>query len=156
MIHVLYAEDDRVIASLVGSCFSRFGAKAVLQVVPTGQACLDRMAKGGVDVLLLDLELPDINGLQILGQLAVRGDLTPVIMVSGRGQTDLAVKALRAGAVDCVDKSSPQFLQIVELVTRVHERRLAAAVSSPAAADRPEKYRVWLIEESAEVAAAIA
>jgi signal transduction histidine kinase len=156
MIHVLYAEDDQVIASLVGSCFSRFGAKAVLQVVPTGQACLDRMAKGGVDVLLLDLELPDINGLQILGQLAVRGDLTPVIMVSGRGQTDLAVKALRAGAIDCVDKGSPQFLQIVELVTRVHERRLAAAVSSPAAADRPEKYRVWLIEESAEVAAAIA
>ena len=130
MIHVLYAEDDRVIAALVGSCFARFGTKAVLEVAPTGRACLDRMARGGIDVLLLDLELPDTNGLRILGELALRGDVTPVIMVSGQGQTDLAVKALRAGAVDCVDKGSPQFLQIVELVTRVHERRQAAAVDS--------------------------
>jgi signal transduction histidine kinase len=156
MIHVLYAEDDPVVATLMGSCFSRFGANAVLEVVPTGRACLERMAQGGVDVLLLDLELPDINGLRILGELAIRGDATPVIMVSGRGQTELAVKALRAGAVDCVDKGSPQFLQIVDMVTRVHERQQAAGAALPVAVHRPEKYCIWLIEGSVEVGEAIA
>ena len=79
------------------------------------------MERGGIDVLLLDLELPDTNGLRILSELAAPGTTaTPGDrMVSGRGQTDLAVKALRAGAVDCVDKGSPQFLQIVDIVTRV-------------------------------------
>ncbi len=154
MIHVLYAEDDRVIAALVSSCFARFGTQAVVEVVMTGGACLDRMAKGGIDVLLLDLELPDTNGLRILGELALRGDNTPVIMVSGQGQTDLAVKALRAGAVDCVDKVSAQMLQIVEIVVRVHERHQAAAASlSPT--KRRGKSLVWLVEESPNAGAAI-
>ena len=155
MIRVLYAEDDPIISTLMGRCFSRFGSKAILEIVPTGRACLDRMARGGIDVLLLDLELPDTNGLRILGELAIRGDVTPVIMVSGRGQTELAVKALRAGAVDCVDKGSPQFLQIVEIVTRVHERHREALVGSSPPAERTEKYAVWLIEESPAVGAAI-
>jgi signal transduction histidine kinase len=155
MIHVLYAEDDPVISVLMGQCFARFGPDAFLEIVSTGKGCLERMARGGVDVLLLDLELPDTNGLRILGELSARGDSTPVIMVSGRGQTDLAVKALRAGAVDCVDKGSPQLMQIVELVTRAHERHQADLVGPAIPRDRPEKYRIWLIEESPEVCGAI-
>jgi signal transduction histidine kinase len=72
-------------------------------------------------------------------------------MVSGRGQTELAVKALRAGAVDCIDKGSPQFLQIVDMVTRVHERHQAALVGPPVHVERPERYRIWLVENSVEV-----
>jgi signal transduction histidine kinase len=145
MIRVLYAEDDLLLSSLVESCFRHGGEEIVLESVTTGRACLDRMEKGGVDVLLLDLELPDTNGLRILGELAVRGDTTPVVMVSGKGQTELAVKALRAGAVDCVDKASPQFRQIVEIVKRVHR---AASEGAPPPAARTEKYHVWLIEDS--------
>jgi signal transduction histidine kinase len=147
MIHVLYAEDDLLLSKLVESFFAHAGGDAAVEAVATGRACLDRMAKGGVDVLLLDLELPDTNGLRILGELAVRGDTTPVIMVSGKGQTELAVKALRAGAVDCVDKASPQFRQIVEIVRRAHQAAVAARGSLPPA-ERTEKYRVWLIEGS--------
>ena len=106
------------------SYFSHFGPDIDLSIVPNGHECLTQMAKGGYDVLLLDLVLPDINGLQILGELAKRADPTPVVMASGLGQTDLAVRALRAGAVDCVDKTSPQFHQIVDIVKRVHARHL--------------------------------
>jgi signal transduction histidine kinase len=146
MIHVLYAEDDLLLSKLVESCFAHAGGDAAVESVATGRACLERMAKGGVDVLLLDLELPDTNGLRILGELAVRGDTTPVIMVSGKGQTELAVKALRAGAVDCVDKASPQFRQIVEIARRAHQSASGGALPP---SDRTEKYRVWLIEGSA-------
>jgi signal transduction histidine kinase len=150
MIRVLYAEDDPNVAAVVRSYFAHFGPEIDLEIVPNGRACLVAMAKGGYDVLLLDLVLPDINGLQILGELAQRADPTPVVMASGMGQTDLAVRALRAGAVDCVDKTSPQFHQIVDIVKRVHARHLEKKFNQPPPlADAPQKHRVLLLEISA-------
>lgn len=147
MIRVLYAEDDQNVAAVVRSYFEHFGPECALEIVQTGQACLDRMAIGAVDVLLLDLVLPDIDGLHILGELAIRRDRTPVIMLSGHGQKELAVRALRAGAVDCIDKSNTQFLQVVDLVKRTHEQHSATA----AAAKRPSPagpFHVVLLESS--------
>lgn len=148
-MRVLYAEDDPNIAAIVRSYFTHFSPETVLEVVPNGRSCLDAMARGGYDLLLLDLVLPDINGLQILGELALRGDPTPVVMASGLGQTDLAVRALRAGAMDCVDKTSPQFHQIVDIVKGVHERhqQKISAPTLPPAVPR-EKHRVLLVENS--------
>jgi len=82
------------------------------------------------DVVLVDLVMPDLNGLEVLGELASRGDPTPVIMVSGNGQSDLAVRALRAGAVDCIDKNSPDFQRVPEIAKRAfarHRRQLRAS-----------------------------
>lgn len=148
MIRILYAEDDPNIASVVRSYFDHFGSECALEVVPTGTECLEKMARGGYDVLLLDLMLPDIDGLHILGELAMRHDRTPVIMISGHGQNELAVRALRAGAVDCVDKSTTQFLQVVEIVKRVHAEHVARphALASPPTHGGP--YRVMLVEGS--------
>ncbi|HEX3730389.1 MAG TPA: response regulator [Opitutaceae bacterium] len=148
MIRVLYAEDDRLTASVVGMHFQHSGAGMSLEIVRSGRECLERMRQGGIDVLLLDLELPDTDGLRVLGELSVRRDSTPVIMVSGRGQTELAVKALRAGAVDCVDKLSPQFLQLASFVQRVHARHTAGAAVLLAPPVEGEKYPVLLVEAS--------
>lgn len=154
LIRVLYAEDDPNVASVVRSYFEHFGRDCSLEIVTTGQDCLDRMSTGQTDVLLLDLVLPDIDGLHILGQLAARHDHTPVIMISGHGQNELAVRALRAGAIDCVDKSATQFLQVVELARRAYagaaERRAANREPS-----RPETFAVLLVEGSIAVAAQI-
>jgi len=89
-----------------------------LEIVNSGRKCVDRMATDRFDVVLVDLMMPELDGLQVLGHLASRRDSTPVIMVSGHGQNDLAVQALRAGAVDCIDKNSPEFRRIAELVLR--------------------------------------
>ena len=147
MIRVLYADDDPLITTVVETYFARFAPECTLEIVPDGRTCLERMQRGEVDVLMLDLELPDIDGLHILGELASRGDPTPVIMVSGKGQTKLAVKALRAGAVDCIDKTTPQFLELPAIVKHVHARQQEKSLGqrpAPAA----EKYYVLLIEGS--------
>ncbi len=152
MIRVLYAEDDPNVAAVVRSYFEHFGKECSLDIVITGQACLDRMATGTVDVLLLDLVLPDIDGLKILGQLAVRQDRTPVVMISGHGQNDLAVRALRAGAVDCVDKSAVQFLQVVEITKRVYAQHAAKRPASHSPLpQRTDNFQILLVESSATV-----
>lgn len=151
MIRALYAEDDPNVAGIVRSYIEHFAPDWQLEIVPNGTECLHRMAIGGYDILLLDLVLPDTDGLQILGELARRNDTTPVVMVTGHGQTELAVRALRAGAADCVDKTSPQFLQLVDIVKRVQARH-AEDQRRPATASLPGRHPVMLIEGSNAVA----
>lgn len=148
MIRVLYTDDDPQVIEVVKTYFAHFAPECELETRNDGRSCLARMAQGGFDVLLLDLELPDINGLHILSELASRGDTTPVVMVSAKGQTQLAVKALRAGAVDCVDKASPQFLELPALVRSIYARRQRQAPVAPPAIPPHEKYHVLLIEET--------
>lgn len=132
MIRVLYAEDDPQLPQMVRLYLSRSSSEFVVETVTTAQACLARMQQGGVDLLLLDMVLPDSDGLQILGELAARRDPTPVVMVSSHGQNELAVRALRAGALDCIDKTSPQFLQLPEILERIHAQHAAARRPAPA------------------------
>lgn len=148
MIRALYAEDDPNVAGIVRSYVEHFAPDWQLEIVPNGTRCLERMAEGGLDILLLDLVLPDTDGLQILGELARRNDPTPVVMVTGHGQTELAVRALRAGAADCVDKTSPQFLQLVDIVKRVQARHAEAGSKRPATAAVAGRHNIALIEGS--------
>jgi DNA-binding response OmpR family regulator len=60
--NVLVVEDDPLIASFIRKALSREGHE--VEWVPTGNAALERVAAGGVDLQLLDLGLPDIDGLR--------------------------------------------------------------------------------------------
>ena len=100
---------------------------------------LRKLAAGGATVFVSS---------HILSELASRGDSTPVIMVSAKGQTQLAVKALRAGAVDCIDKASPQFLELPALVKNVYARQQERLHLQRRPAHPTEKSAVLLIEQS--------
>ncbi len=145
MIRVLYAEDDPQVAEMVQLFFGQLGDSFRLEIVDTGRRCLEAMGRGGYDVLMLDLMMPDLDGLQVLGELTARRDPTPVVMVSGQGQHELAVRALRAGAMDCIDKNSADFRRIHEIVERVHtrhkRRQFGAVGSSP-----PRDHRVLFVD----------
>src|SRR5215471_4689370 len=52
--------------------------------------------------LVLDVRMPEIDGLELQRQLAVRGSRLPIIMLTGHGDVPMAVEALRAGALDFI------------------------------------------------------
>lgn len=142
MIRVLHAEDDPQVAEMVQLLFYRDASGCALDQVDSGRACLEALKRGGYDVVLLDLYLPDIDGLRLLGELTARRDPTPVVIVSAQGQNALAVRALRAGAVDCIDKNSADFRRIPEITRRVAERyRRRREVAAP-----PRDHRVVFVE----------
>ena len=111
-----------------------------LTFVDSGRRCLAAMAEGGFDLLLVDVMMPDLDGLQVLGELSARGDPTPVIVVSGHGQAELAVRSLRAGAADCIDKNSRDFRRLPEIVrltlARFRRRPQLLASAAPPASHR--------------------
>lgn len=147
-LDVLHVEDDDDIAKVVALFFEAHG-NTKLTHVSSGRACLAAMAEKSFDVLLLDLMLPDLNGLQVLGELAARHDPTPAIMVSGDGQSPLAVRALRAGAVDCIDKNSAPFRRIAEITHTVHSRHrnLLPRAVLPSSTPSPRAVRRILLVE---------
>jgi DNA-binding NtrC family response regulator len=72
--------------------------------VDTGEAALEAVAADIYDAILLDLQLPDMNGMDILNEVNTRALPTAVIVITAHGSVDIAVEVMQAGAFDFVEK----------------------------------------------------
>ena len=81
----------------------------------------ERLAKKAYEVVLLDVALPDGDGLELLGRLRERGEDADVIMMSGHGTIDAAVRATKLGALDFLEKplSTDRLLVMLENAFRL-------------------------------------
>src|SRR2546421_5171458 len=73
-------------------------------VAGTGEACLELLHRRGFDVVLLDIWLPGIDGLDALGKVRELDNAPEVIMISGHGTIETAVRATKLGAYDFLEK----------------------------------------------------
>lgn len=101
-LNVLVIDDEQ---NLVRSIkFSLNNKDLELSAAFTGQEGIAAFEQLNPDLVLLDLGLPDISGLDVLSQLRQISPGTPVIMISAHGDTRTAVKAVKEGAVDYITK----------------------------------------------------
>jgi DNA-binding response OmpR family regulator len=112
--HVLVVEDDARLRGLVREALEATGHRVT--AVGTGGDALLRALDGGIDLVLLDLNLPDIDGIEIARRLA-DGEV-PIVMLTARGDVASRVEGLYAGAADYVTKP----FELQELLARVHVR----------------------------------
>jgi two-component system repressor protein LuxO len=120
---VLLVEDTPSLAMLYESVLRRAGH--AVEVALTGDAAMTLFAEGGHRVVLLDLMLPDADGLDILQHMQMTAPGTKVIAITANGSIDRAVQAMRAGAFDF-------------LVKPFDERRLLSALDNALAAQAPD------------------
>jgi DNA-binding NtrC family response regulator len=101
---ILIADDDPVHRRLVENMVARFGYETV--TVEGGDAALAALSNpaAGIDGLVLDLVMPDLDGLGVLAKLRELDIRTPVIVQTAHGGIDNVISAMRAGAVDFVVK----------------------------------------------------
>jgi len=94
--------------------------------VETGEACLERLATETYDVVVLDIWLPGMDGLATLARMRERQNDAQVVIISGHGNVESAVRAIKMGAFDFVEK--PLSLEKTVLVVRnaLRQRRLEA------------------------------
>eukprot|EP01037_Dinobryon_pediforme_P035516 gene35516-41940_t len=111
---ILIVDDDPIQRRLLEEALKRFGHATVS--APGGLEAVKLLAsQEGSDIALvvLDLVMPDLDGLGVLGRLAEQGISVPVIVQTSHGGIDVVVSAMRAGAVDFVVKPvSPERLQV--------------------------------------------
>lgn len=94
-----------------------------VQTAMDGVAGLQAALEPGVDLLVLDLMLPGLDGLTLLNELRRRGRSMPVLILSARGALDDKVQGLRQGADDYVTKpfELPELMARVEAILRRHQ-----------------------------------
>jgi two-component system nitrogen regulation response regulator NtrX len=95
-----------------------------VQTVSSGEECLSLLSKKEFSVVLLDIWLPGMEGLEVLNQIRRVAPLTSVIMISGLASIEIAVRATKLGAFDFVEK--PLSLEKTLLVVKnaLHQRDL--------------------------------
>jgi DNA-binding response OmpR family regulator len=116
MSRLLIVEDEIHIASFLIKGLSANGYE--VDAVTTGSEALLRSRVSAFDLIILDLGLPDMDGLDVLRRLRREGRQVPVIIVTARAQVENLVEGLDLGADDYLTKP----FAFDELLARVHAR----------------------------------
>jgi len=121
---VLIVDDEAGVRSALSGVLRDEGY--TVEAVGSGEACLDRVARAAYDVIVLDIWLPGIDGLATLARLRERRVDAPVVMISGHGNIESAVRAIKLGAFDFVEKPLSLEKTVLVVGNAVRQRRLEA------------------------------
>ncbi len=130
MAQILIVEDEQRIAAFIAKGLRAEGHQPTL--AHDGPGGLDEAMSGRFDLMVLDIGLPGMDGLEVLDQLRSQGSRLPVIILTARDSVTDTVAALDSGADDYMAKP----FRFAELMARIRLRlRTLAPPDSPAAGD---------------------
>ena len=121
---VLIVDDEAGVRSALTGVLRDEGY--TVDAVESGEACLERVTRGSYDAIVLDIWLPGLDGLATLERLQERRVESPVIMISGHGNIESAVRAIKMGAFDFVEKPLSLDKTVAVVGNAVRQRRLEA------------------------------
>src|ERR1700722_11090894 len=140
MTSVLLAEDDPSISDPLARALRREGYD--VDVSADGPGTLGRALSGGIDLIVLDLGLPEMDGLEVCRRLRSEGRATPVLVLTARADEVDTVIGLDAGADDYVTKP----FRLAELLARVRALLRRGTAEGSAVLDgriAPAARRAW-------------
>jgi two-component system, NtrC family, nitrogen regulation response regulator NtrX len=119
---ILIVDDEEGIRESLASILR--DERYTVEAVPTAEEALERIGKGDYQVVLLDVWLPGMDGMEALSRIQAAPRAPSVIMISGHGSIETAVRATKLGAFDFIEK--PLSLEKVNVLVRnaVQQRRL--------------------------------
>ncbi len=112
---ILYMEDDPGLSRLLQKSLQRRGY--TVDIAADGEEGLAKLAASPYDLLLVDYNMPFCGGIDVIRALSARGMLLPTIMVTGQGNEEVAVEALKLGASDYIAKDvEMKYLELLPVV----------------------------------------
>src|SRR2546428_5649389 len=131
---VLIVDDDLALLQALPEALRLRMDGVTVDTADSGAAALDRIAAVDYDAIVTDIKMPGMDGLELLAEIRTQRPDTPTLMITGHGEHDLVVQALRSGAYDFIPKpidrdyfvaSLRRAIQTQELTRRVKEQQLA-------------------------------
>jgi DNA-binding NtrC family response regulator len=126
---VLVVDDVAAMAEQYAYDLKRVGGYATC-VATGGDDALETVDSEAVDCVILDLEMPGVDGFEVLRTFKKRGLQIPVIVYTGTGSYDRCVKAVRLGAYSFIDKSEPMERVVQEVENALERVRLQLEIES--------------------------
>jgi two-component system nitrogen regulation response regulator NtrX len=129
MTLVLVVDDMPALAQQYAYDLKRVGSYEVLTAAG-GSEALDLLTRSAVDCMILDLEMPGMDGFGVLRAMEQQGSEVPVIVYTGTGNYDRCIQAVRLGAYGFIDKAEPMEVVVREVETVLERKRLRLEVAS--------------------------
>src|SRR5467141_2479537 len=132
--HVLIVDDDATLLRALPEALRLRMAGLTVDTADSGAVALDQITARDYDAIVTDIKMPGIDGLELLAEIRTQRPDTPTVMITGHGEHDLVVQALRGGAYDFIQKpidrdhlvaSLSRAIQMRELSRRVKEQQVA-------------------------------
>jgi len=135
MAKIIIIDDEASILKLMGQVCSRMGHSVSLY--QTGREGMAAMESEKPELLIVDLRIPDMNGLQIIQDCRARYPQTEVVMVTGYGSVETAVEAMKLGAFDYLTKPF-ELDDLQRTINRAMQKTGGGAGASTNGAAKPE------------------
>jgi two-component system, sensor histidine kinase and response regulator len=121
-LHVLVVDDDPALLQALPETLRLRMSGVTVDTADSAAAALDRIAAQDYDAIVTDIKMPGMDGLALLAEIRGRRPDTPTLMITGHGEQDLAVRALRGGAYDFIQKpiDRDQFVALLYRAIRAH------------------------------------
>jgi len=119
---VLIVDDDPALLQALPQALQLRMAEATVETADSAAVALDRIAARDYDAIVTDIKMPGMDGLALLAEIRRRQPDTPILIITGHGEYDLSVRALRAGAYDFIQKpiDRDRFVASLYRAIRVH------------------------------------
>nr|WP_320016696.1 response regulator [uncultured Desulfobacter sp.] len=119
-VKILIVDDEKDFVEMFSLRLTRQGEK--VSVAYSGQEALDLLEKTKIDVVILDIRMPGMDGIETLKKIKAAYPLVEVIMLTGHGSTETAVEGMKAGAFDYLMKPA-DFEDISEKLANAWKRK---------------------------------
>ena len=100
--HIFFVDDEPNVRRVIGETLAQCGLK--VGCFGRAEDCLDHLGDEECDLLITDLKMPEIDGLELMERLGLLAPWLPVLVITGYGDIPTAVEAMKAGAVDFIEK----------------------------------------------------
>ena len=124
MPSILIVDDEPGVRSALGGVLRDEGYN--VDAVESGEACLERLSRRVFDVVVLDIWLPGMDGLATLARMRERQVDSQVVIISGHGSVESAVRAIKMGAFDFVEKPLSLEKTVLAVRNALRQRHLEA------------------------------
>jgi len=140
-LSVLIVDDDLALLEALPEALRLRMGGVTVETADSAAAALDRIAERDYDAIVTDIKMPGMDGLELLDEIRTRRPDTPTLIITGHGENDLVVHALRGGARDFIQKPIDRDYFVAALYRAIREH-----VASRQVKERQEAMETWAEE----------
>ncbi|MES2440258.1 MAG: response regulator [Verrucomicrobiota bacterium] len=141
-LRVLVVDDEPTLR--LGFAYALSNKNTVVETAPNGRQALERLADSKFDIMILDLRMPELDGIGVIEALRGQGNEIPIVLCSAALSPNAALRAIRHGVVDFLLKPvrPVDLRQVIEFVRNPEKRPLPLAMKAARQRETTEAIRI--------------
>jgi two-component system sensor histidine kinase/response regulator len=140
-LSVLIVDDDEALLEALPEALRLRMGGVIVETADSAAAALDRIADRDYDAIVTDIKMPGMDGLELLDEIRTRRPDTPTLIITGHGENELVVHALRGGAHDFIQKPIDRDYFVAALYRAIRDH-----VANRRVKERQEALESWAEE----------